>query len=102
MSGLGAASGWRSVFDVRDFIRSLTVGFQIFWDEVPYASVHIESAIIIRIMHGELPLDMDAIVVDEDIRQLFKRCWVADPDVRVDMNGCANAVQSVLERMQLA
>ena len=83
------------------FIRLLTVAVQVLFDKIPYANVTIETAIILRIMQGGFPLDLGTTEMDESIKELFKRCWAANPEDRVDIKACATTVKGILDRMQL-
>ena len=60
-----------------------------------------DMAIRTRILRGDPPLDLDSIEVDGSIKQLLKRCWVAKPEDRVDIDVCVNVMKRVLEATRL-
>ena len=56
-------------------------------------------AIMNRIVMGTPPLDLDNIDVDLSIKELFKGCWVAEPQERVNIKACVDAVESALGKL---
>ncbi|KAG8900065.1 hypothetical protein FRB99_006275, partial [Tulasnella sp. 403] len=60
--------------------------FEILTGLIPYNDVKFEAAVVLQVIQGTLPAELETLDCPEPVRELLRECWRMEPSERPKMN----------------